>query len=384
MPTRALLRVSTAVVTMLTLVVCVVCTLQTTQFACADGTTQVMYRLYNPNSGEHFYTADVSERDAVAAAGWSYEGEGWTAPTASSMPVYRLYSGTDHHYCTGEGEKDALVAAGWSYEGIGWYSDDAKGVPLYRQFNPNVDPTAPVNNSGSHNYTTSLDEHNYLVSIGWNDEGIGWYGVDTNTGTTVPMEPAKQPNPAGDFEYAVGNYWTYDEVHTESVAGLANTDGNYKKNKYGCGFTCSWDDGRDGCTGIDAGYGVYVTGITRKVQDVVVPDEIDGIPVVFVSLPAEYDEYYDDFESYSLRTDEDELQACATYVDDDAYITSIDVSQCQSLKYMECKYNGIDYPVEFGTINNLTEVKITGLGKNTRMDMSKQTRLGVRTISWTA
>ena len=105
MPTRALLRASTAVVAMLTFVVCAACVLQTTQFACADGTAQVMYRLYNPNSGEHFYTADVSERDAVAAAGWSYEGEGWTAPTVSSTPVYRLYSGTDHHYCTGEGRR---------------------------------------------------------------------------------------------------------------------------------------------------------------------------------------------------------------------------------------------------------------------------------------
>lgn len=139
--------------------------------------TQVMYRLYNPNSGEHFYTASVLERDATVAAGWNYEGVGWTAPVTSATPVYRLYSGTDHHYCTGVGERDALIAAGWSYEGIGWYSDDAQGVPLYRQFNPNVDPNAPRNNSGSHNYTTDFGEHKSLVSIGWRDEGVGWYGV---------------------------------------------------------------------------------------------------------------------------------------------------------------------------------------------------------------
>ncbi|HJJ01170.1 MAG TPA: hypothetical protein OIM11_08555 [Coriobacteriaceae bacterium] len=221
MPTRALLRASTAVVAMLTFVVCAACVLQTTQFACADGTAQVMYRLYNPNSGEHFYTADVSERDAVAAAGWSYEGEGWTAPTVSSTPVYRLYSGTDHHYCTGEGEKDALVAAGWSYEGIGWYSDDAKGVPLYRQFNPNVDPTAPVNNSGSHNYTTSLDEHKHLVSIGWNDEGIGWYGVDV----VVPGDGSVSALSVSSV--SLGDY------HSAAILG----DGSlwtWGRNDYGC------------------------------------------------------------------------------------------------------------------------------------------------------
>ena len=140
---------------------------------------RVMYRLYNPNSGEHFYTAEEAERDAVAAAGWNYEGEGWTAPVpvVSNTPVYRLYSGTDHHYTTNLEEKDWLVEMGWSYEGIGWYSDDGQRVPLYRQFNPNVDPTASFNNSGSHNYTTSKDENDALVAQGWIAEGFAWYGL---------------------------------------------------------------------------------------------------------------------------------------------------------------------------------------------------------------
>ena len=67
-------------------------------------------------------------------------------------------------------ERDYLISIGWNYEGIGWYSDDARSVPLYRQYNPN----AFANN---HNYTTSYDENNYLVSLGWQAEGVGWYGV---------------------------------------------------------------------------------------------------------------------------------------------------------------------------------------------------------------
>ena len=136
-----------------------------------------MHRLYNPNSGEHFYTASAHERDSLRRAGWKYEGVGWTAPASSRTPVHRLYSGTDHHYTTSAAERDMLVRAGWKYEGVGWYSDDAKGVPLYRQFNPNVNPGAPRNNSGSHNYTTSRAEHDHLVSVGWRGEGIGWYGM---------------------------------------------------------------------------------------------------------------------------------------------------------------------------------------------------------------
>ena len=139
--------------------------------------TQVMYRLYNPNSGEHFYTASRDEREHLRSVGWEYEGHAWTAPATSATPVYRLYSGTDHHYTTSAFERDELVKVGWSDEGIGWYSDDSQGVGLHRLFNPNVDPKAKKNNSGSHHYTTSEVERDHLVSIGWRYEEFGWYGV---------------------------------------------------------------------------------------------------------------------------------------------------------------------------------------------------------------
>ena len=131
-----------------------------------------MYRLYNPNSGEHFYTSSEGERDMLVSVGWNYEAVGWIAPSTSNTPVYRLYNenGGEHHYTTSVAERDMLVSLGWNDEGIGWYSDDAQTVPLYRQYNPN----AFANN---HNYTTSLGENDWLVSIGWQAEGIGWYGI---------------------------------------------------------------------------------------------------------------------------------------------------------------------------------------------------------------
>ena len=134
--------------------------------------TVEMYRLYNPNSGEHFYTANPDEQSMLIYLGWRDEGTGWIAPNMSNTPVYRLYNPNagEHHYTTDAGERDSLVAVGWNDEGIGWYSDDAQTVPLYRQYNPN----AFANN---HNYTTSLGENDWLVSLGWQAEGIGWYGV---------------------------------------------------------------------------------------------------------------------------------------------------------------------------------------------------------------
>ena len=133
--------------------------------------SQSMHRLYNPNSGEHFYTASTSERDNLKRLGWRYEGVGWMAPT-SGAEVYRLYNpnGGDHHYTMSTSERDGLRKLGWRYEGVGWYSDASKTTPLYRQYNPNA-------KSGSHNYTTSKAENNFLVKAGWRGEGIGWYGL---------------------------------------------------------------------------------------------------------------------------------------------------------------------------------------------------------------
>ena len=131
-----------------------------------------MYRLYNPNSGEHFYTASAGEKDFLVNVGWTYEGIGWKAPATSNTPVYRVYNPNagDHHYTTNKAEKDFLVSVGWNDEGIGWYSDDTQSLPIYRLYNPNAV-------AGAHNFTSSKGENDWLISVGWNGEGIGWYGV---------------------------------------------------------------------------------------------------------------------------------------------------------------------------------------------------------------
>ena len=131
-----------------------------------------MYRLYNPNSGEHFYTGNRAEINKIVDAGWKNEGVAWKAPKKSKTPVYRLYNPNagDHHYTMSRSEKENLIKAGWKDEGIGWYSDDAKGVALQRLYNPNA-------KAGSHHYTTSIAEKDNLVKVGWKYEGLAWYGM---------------------------------------------------------------------------------------------------------------------------------------------------------------------------------------------------------------
>lgn len=147
------------------------------QDASSPGTqveTQVMYRLYNPNSGEHFYTASEHEKNELDRIGWNYEGTGWIAPKISTVPVYRLYNPNagDHHYTTSSSERAALIRVGWKDEGIGWYSSKTQEVPLYRLYNPHA------KQAGAHHYTTKTNERDALVRLGWKAEGIGWYGMN--------------------------------------------------------------------------------------------------------------------------------------------------------------------------------------------------------------
>ncbi|MGO5192840.1 leucine-rich repeat domain-containing protein, partial [Bifidobacterium boum] len=133
-----------------------------------------MFRLYNPNSGEHFYTGNAVERDGLVRVGWKSEGTGWVAP-AGGNPVYRLYNPNagDHHYTLNKAERDNLVRLGWRYEGVGWHSaSSASGPrrPLYREYNPNA-------RAGAHNYTLNKAENDMLVRVGWRYEGVAWYAA---------------------------------------------------------------------------------------------------------------------------------------------------------------------------------------------------------------
>ena len=145
----------------------------------ASAERTIMYRLYNPNSGEHFYTASEHERAVLIVLGWADEGLGWIAPKTSRTPVYRLYNANagDHHYTVSAKERDHLKRVGWKDEGIGWYSDDSKRIPLYRQYNPHA---YEGGKSGAHNYTVDKNERDHLVSIGWRGENVGWYGLGDN------------------------------------------------------------------------------------------------------------------------------------------------------------------------------------------------------------
>ena len=201
-----------------------------------------MYRMYNPYSGEHFYTADPDERLGLMQYGWDYEGVGWYAPVTSDIPVYRLYNPNQglHHYTTSLIEKDTLVSYGWIFEKVGWYSNDSNAldaVKIYREY---------CLTSGQHNYTSSLTEHTVVSSwADWTAENDGlWYGTEPEDETT-DLAVFENSILIGDSygEGFDGYYTHYEEGWCDVLADLLGMEKAYIHREGGSGFTRKGDGG---------------------------------------------------------------------------------------------------------------------------------------------
>ena len=131
-----------------------------------------MYRMYDPNAGEHFYTGSEEERDNLVAAGWNYEGIGFTFPLTTGDSVHRLYDPVtgEHLYTMDVEEMNMLLAQGWNYEGVAFNSGFENEVPQYRLHNPNA-------TRGAYHFTASEEEKANLIAAGWEYQGIGWYSM---------------------------------------------------------------------------------------------------------------------------------------------------------------------------------------------------------------
>ncbi len=152
-----------------------------------------VYRLYNPNSGEHVYTMELTEKNNLVSLGWGYEGILGTSyytmngQSYDKIPVYRLYSKNsgEHLYTINTNEVNQLKNYGWVNEGIVFYDASHYGYPhgeiINRLYNPN---------SGQHFYTKSIEETAFLTKIGWNDEGVAFCFSSPVPPQSGPLSPA--------------------------------------------------------------------------------------------------------------------------------------------------------------------------------------------------
>ena len=97
--------------------------------------TVPVYRLFNANSGQHFYTANKEEHDILVTKGWNDEGIAWQVRPTTAKPIYRLFDkfGTGNHLFTSDAAiRDSYIAKGWADEGIAWYAEAANGRVVYK------------------------------------------------------------------------------------------------------------------------------------------------------------------------------------------------------------------------------------------------------------
>lgn len=165
--------------TLLTVAVTIIVGHGFTNKVSADTTSKeiIINRVYNPNTGEHLFTPSIFEESYLIDIGWQGEGNAFFVPdptdtgTSSDNGPYlrRLYNpNAGEHFYTASGyEANYLVNHGRKRDFV-TIPTAKKGIPAYRLYNPNA-------KVGSHHYTTSAYERDSLVKMGWKYEGVGFY-----------------------------------------------------------------------------------------------------------------------------------------------------------------------------------------------------------------
>lgn len=103
--------------------------------------------------------------------------------------VHRLYNPICgmHHFTTSVDEANAIIGVGWNYEGVAWVAPKT-GAPVWRLYD---------RNSGAHMWTASSDEHDALMAAGWTYEGVAW-----RSNGDVAVHRLYNPN-TGDHHFTV-------------------------------------------------------------------------------------------------------------------------------------------------------------------------------------
>jgi hypothetical protein len=161
-------------------------------------TTAHLFRYWNPQGVDHFYTTDWNEL-GNGAHGWQFERiqcDVHSTQQPGTVPLYRYWNAqhADHFYTTDWNEL-GNGAHGWVFERIQCYvfSQPAPGLlPLYRYWNPQ---------GADHFYTTDWNELG-AGAHGWTFERIQCYVLPPTPGPT----PGADPNRPATFTTAATSH----------------------------------------------------------------------------------------------------------------------------------------------------------------------------------
>ncbi|KFI47914.1 InlB B-repeat-containing protein [Bifidobacterium biavatii] len=134
-----------------------------------------LYRVYNPNNGDHYFTTDLTEQAALVKLGWKAEGapykvivnrkdreskDKYTRQYYFGTAVWSVYNpNTGEHLLTFESEANGLAKAGWTKEDVKFYTVQGGTAEVVRVYNPNT-------NGPAHLYTKASEARG-LAKLGW-------------------------------------------------------------------------------------------------------------------------------------------------------------------------------------------------------------------------
>ena len=132
---------------------------------------------------------------------------------------------------------------------------------------------------------------------------------------------AATPTPASMFNYAVGDYIVTPGNYPDNVkTGTVDASGGTYESLPGDAFAVESSAGFDLASGYACGHGVYITSYKGNSGDsVVIPDTIDGVPVVYANL---------------FAPPSDKGPESATDPDQRLIYTEVDATQAKHLRYL--------------------------------------------------
>ena len=173
--------------------------------AATSSSSDSVYVMNNPATGDHFYTTSNMERIANSCPNPSnYVADqstpsfyGYTGPTNGALPVFRLYNPSTgrHFYTLNTGERDSALQGGFQSEGNQFFADVSQKsgeTAMYRMYSPS---------NGNHFYTTDSNERDSAASsAGYVSEGIGFWV--SNVITSLPTVWRMISTVSGDHFFA--------------------------------------------------------------------------------------------------------------------------------------------------------------------------------------
>ncbi|KAJ3900373.1 hypothetical protein F5879DRAFT_422871 [Lentinula edodes] len=168
---------------------------------CADTLASVPFlRASSIIQSDHFYTTNISEIESTLFDGvFSFDGNSaflWSTPQPGTIPLFRLYNenSTDHFYTMSSDELPEMMARGWAYDtapnhtaGYVYPFSICGAAPIYRLFNPTIT---------DHFYTMDIAEcQSAAKDNGYQDQGIAGFAIlPSANGSVVKIVASAVPN----------------------------------------------------------------------------------------------------------------------------------------------------------------------------------------------